>query len=92
MGIMIRDYLKNWNDVRDDRVKLQHSYAAIALLALVLAGLFGLVNYTVGQNLLLVALAFGILFVINAVAWALIHSFILSGIDRRQSISPTRKK
>lgn len=73
--------LKSWSESTDSRAKLQQAYLASAVALLVIAGMVGLVNYNFGQQILLLALIAGAIFIINAVAWALLQSFILLHID-----------
>lgn len=69
--------LAEWSVSTTDRNKLQHFYIAIAASLLIIAGVVGLLNHTLGQQLLSVAIASTVIFVINAVAWALLQSFVL---------------
>lgn len=78
----IAESLKNWNKQHDSRTKLQHAYVATAVIMLVLAGLTSLINYSLGQNILTVALASIALFVINAIAWALLQSFVIAKVAK----------
>ena len=74
--------LYQWNKSNDDRTKLQHSYLAGAIGALVIGGVIGLFDYRLGQNLLTVALGLALLFVINLVAWALLQAFVLTKLAK----------
>ena len=69
--------LQEWNDSTDSRQKLQHAYVVSAGVLVVLAGILGLINYEIGQRVLLVAILAIAMFFINAVAWALLQSFVL---------------
>jgi hypothetical protein len=44
---------------------------------LFVAGIIGLINYDLGQKILFVAILALAMFLINAVAWALLQSFVL---------------
>jgi tellurite resistance protein TehA-like permease len=58
---------------------------------LITAGIIGLVNHTLGQNILIVAIFSATMFLINAVVWSLMQSAFLTRIvARRNSVS--RKK
>lgn len=78
----IAESLKTWNKEHDSRTKLQHAYVAAAVFMLVLAGLTSLINYSLGQNILVVALASAALFVVNAIAWALLQSFVIAKVSK----------
>lgn len=73
----LKSSLITWNDTTSDRTKLQHFYIAIAAALLVVAGVIGLLNQSLGQQLLAVAIAAAGIFIVNAVAWALLQSFVL---------------
>ncbi len=85
----IRELLVEWNKTHDGRDKLQYAYGVAALAMLLVAGLIGLVNYNLGQSLLFVAIALGLVFVANAVVWALLDSLILSRL--KASKAPRKK-
>jgi hypothetical protein len=69
-----------WQTKTSDRTKLQHAYIGVAVVLLVSAGIIGLLNRPLGQNIL------GI-----AVVWSLLQSAVLSRINTRRPTS-TRKK
>lgn len=79
----LKESLQTWNKAHDDRAKLQHTYIVVALAVLVLAGLVGLINYDLGQSILFSAIVFSFAFIVNAVVWALLQSFVLSRLGRR---------
>lgn len=78
------NYLREWNKTTNERVKLQHVYACAAIALLVIAGLFGLVNSSISDLLLQLTFAAAALFVINAIAWALLDSFILQRLKTKR--------
>lgn len=91
----IKTSLMNWNDSTTDREKLQHAYIAVAGALLIVAGIFGLLNQTLGQQILTGAIAAAVIFLINAVAWALLQSLILLRVtadEVTQPKEPTTKK
>ncbi len=69
--------LKSWNSATTDRQKMQHMYVAAAAMLLIVAGILGLLNQDLGQQLLAIAIAAAAIFLINAIAWALLQSFVL---------------
>lgn len=73
----IRAFLANWNTTYNDRTKLQHGYAVLAILALIIAGLVGLINYSLGQSMLFIAIITVLVFIGNGVVWALINTFVI---------------
>jgi tellurite resistance protein TehA-like permease len=69
--------LNSWNDSTTDRQKLQHTYIAVAVALLIVAGVLGLINQPLGQQILAIAIAAAVVFLVNAVIWALLQSFVL---------------
>lgn len=69
--------LREWNELTDPRQKLQHLYLIVAFGLILAAGIIGLINYDLGQRVLLGAFIAVIIFIVNAVAWALLQSFVL---------------
>ncbi len=80
--------LRQWNKTNDRHAKLQHIYLSLALIILVLAGLIGLVNYGLGQSLLFLSTVALLIFIANAIVWALADSFIVARLTKR----PTSRK
>ncbi len=75
--------LKGWNKANDRHAKLQHAYLTLAAVLLVTAGLASLVNYRLGQSILFLSGAAALVFLANAVVWALTDSFVLSRLQKR---------
>ena len=78
------DSLRDWNKNTGERQKLQHVYAVAAVILLVVAGLFGLVNNTISDVLLQLTFVSAALFIINSVAWALLDSFLLQRLKTKR--------
>ncbi|OGL21961.1 hypothetical protein A2707_01245 [Candidatus Saccharibacteria bacterium RIFCSPHIGHO2_01_FULL_45_15] len=81
--------LSSWSEETTDRQKLQHTYVAVAVLLLVAAGVIGLLNQSLGQQILALAIAAAAIFLINAVAWALLQSSVLLRLNDRSMARPT---
>lgn len=81
----IRTILSHWNTTYSDRSKLQHGYAALAVVSLVVAGLVSLINYNLGQSLLFIAIITVLVFIGNGVVWALINTFVIPRNGSRES-------
>lgn len=73
----LKQSLSSWNDQTSDRQKLQHTFIGVALTLVVVAGVLGLLNQSLGQQILAVAIASAGVFLVNAVVWALLQSFVL---------------
>ncbi|MDN5274491.1 MAG: divTM7 [Candidatus Saccharibacteria bacterium] len=87
----LKTSLAIWQTKTSDRTKLQHTYITVAGGLLIVAGIVGLLNPTLGQNILGVAILSAAMFLANAVVWSLLQSAVLSRISTRRP-SVTRKK
>ena len=82
--------LRQWNKDNDSRAKLQHAYFIAVIGLVITAGLFSLLNVEFGRQILAFTAVIGAVFIVNAVAWSLLQTFILLrlGATRR----PTKKQ
>jgi tellurite resistance protein TehA-like permease len=87
----IQTLLKQWHSKYDSRAKLQHTYVLLAVGLLLAAGVVGLVNHTMGQNVLMVAIISAGAFLTNAVVWSLLQSAVLSRLTVRRKGTTTKK-
>ncbi|HCH33974.1 MAG: hypothetical protein UY35_C0001G0071 [Candidatus Saccharibacteria bacterium GW2011_GWC2_48_9] len=83
----ISSSVREWGEKTDSRQKLQHAYLGVTLVLVLSAGIIGLINYDLGQKILLGAFVCVVVFLVNAVAWALLQSFVLLRIA---TVEPTR--
>lgn len=74
--------LKQWNVAHGDRAKLQHAIFTSIVSLVILAGLVSLLNIDLGRQILAIASLLGAVFIINAVAWALLQTFVLSHLKQ----------
>ncbi|HSX08166.1 MAG TPA: hypothetical protein VLG11_04710 [Candidatus Saccharimonadales bacterium] len=70
-------FLNNWNAKYGERQKLQQLYLAIIAVVTVLAGLVSLVRPRLGHNIMYIVGAALVAFLVNAIAWHLLHSAVL---------------
>lgn len=84
--------LQQWQSKTSDRAKLQQTYITVAILLVVSAGIVGLLNRSLGQSILFVAILSAAMFLINAVVWSLLQSAVLTRISTRRAVAPVRKK
>lgn len=82
MNDSIKRILVEWNTKTTERQKLQQTYALIACVSLIVAGIISLINYTLGQKLLLVAILALFTLIVNMIIWALLQSLILLKINK----------
>ena len=78
------DALLEWNRTSNERQKMQHAYLTIVIIAVIVAGLVSLVDAQAGQNLLLVSLVAGGIFLVNAVLWSLLESVVVTRLSNRR--------
>lgn len=90
----LKQALTTWSSDTSDRQKLQHAYVGTAIALLIAAGVVGLLNYELGQKILAISIASAGVFLINAVAWALLQSFILLRLrnPHDEEVSVAQKK
>lgn len=79
----IRDLLVDWNANYGERAKLQHAYLVACVCGIVLAGLVGLLNYDASRAILRVCFAGLGIVVVNAIAWALLFSFVINKLPKK---------
>lgn len=92
----LQQALMGWIQKTDDRQKLQHGYVAVIVLLLIAAGLIGLINEALSQQVLALVFIAGGLFLGNLVAWALLQSLVILPLEKRPITRPrsrtTRKR
>jgi hypothetical protein len=80
-----KDMLSDWNAAYSERAKLQHAYLVASVLGIVVAGLVGLLNYDASRAILRLCFAGLGVFLVNAVAWALLFGLVLNKFPARRS-------
>jgi hypothetical protein len=83
----IKDMLIDWNATYSERAKLQHTYILLSIAGIVLAGLVGLLNYDASRAILRICFAGLGIFLVNAIAWALLFALVTNKLPSRK---PTR--
>lgn len=79
----LQSSITEWSESTSERQKLQHVYLMLVVVLLVVAGLAGLVNYSLSQQILGLAFLAAIVFLANLVIWALLQSIVLLPIEKR---------
>ncbi len=87
----LKESFISWNSKTNERAQMQHAYIALAVTLLVAAGIVGLLNRELGQNVLMLAILSAGMFLANAVVWSLLQSAVISRIKPRRT-TPARKK
>lgn len=83
----LNNVLTDWNNATKERVQLQHIYLGLFVVAILLAGLIGLIDQEISGILVTFALLCLAAFVVNMLTWALASGLVL---QRLQSPSITR--
>ena len=78
---MIKSYLQKWNTQKNAFSKVQSAYLALAVMLFLLAAVISLVNPNLGQSIIFFSLMAFLVFVGNAVIWALLQTFVVSGLE-----------
>ena len=86
-----KESITTWHSSNSDRAKMQQTYIALAIILLLAAGVIGLLNRELGQNILAEAIVSAGMFLVNAVVWSLLQSAILSRISLRRAPSSRKK-
>ncbi len=87
----VKQTLRAWSNETSDRQKLQHTYIAVATALLLFAGVLGLMNHSLGQQVLAVAIIAAAVFLVNSVTWALLQSFVLLRLTVQPRATVTAK-
>lgn len=79
----LKTMLTDWNQRYSERAKLQHAYLVAAVFGIVLAGLVGLLNYDASRAILRICFAGLGIVLVNAIAWALLFSFVINKLPKK---------
>ncbi len=82
MKEIFTNLLRDWNSQKSEREKLQQAYIATVFCTAVIAGLATLLNQTIGRFLLIISAGSGVVFIVNAVTWALLEAFIIHKVKK----------
>jgi hypothetical protein len=83
-----KEVLTNWNTAHGERSKLQHTYVAVAIVGIIVAGLIGLLNRELSQLIVGISLISLGVAIVNEFMWALLYSLVITKLPGRRS---TRK-
>lgn len=81
----ITEALRQWNKSNNDRAKMQHAYFTAIIIVVVVSGLTSLLNVELGRQILALATILGAVFLVNAIVWALLQTFVTNRLS-----TPTR--
>ena len=92
MYSLIKDLLISWNNEKNQRIKLQRAYFALAVALAVLSGLVTLVNVSLGRTMSMIAALLAVAYVANAVVWALLEAFVMPKIAAKTKRDSAKKR
>ncbi|UTX50981.1 hypothetical protein KI440_02115 [Candidatus Saccharibacteria bacterium TM7i] len=90
----VKTYLQKWNTQKNAFAKVQSTYIALAVGLFLVAAVISLINPNLGQSIIFFSLISFLVFVGNAVIWALLQTFIVAKLDEKPVVkiaSRTRK-
>jgi hypothetical protein len=87
----LKDMLTEWNMRYNERAKLQHAYIVLSIAGIVVAGLVGLLNYEASRLILRICFIGMGIFLVNAIAWALVFSLVVNKLPARR-LTPNGRK
>ncbi len=73
----LRNQLMGWNKNTTDRQKLQLIYLLAIVVSFFVAAIASLANHGLGMTILKVTVVAIVVFSVNAVIWAMLHTFVL---------------
>ena len=73
-----------WHRNTNDRQKLQHCYLLIVVASVLVAGLVSLIDARIGQDMLIIPLVGGAIFLVNAIVWSLLDSIFIARLTGRR--------
>ena len=79
----LENALISWNRRTSDRQKLQHTYVALLVVVVVLAGIFSLFSSTRSTLLLYIAIVLLTGLLANFLIWSLLKSSLLDRLPRQ---------
>ncbi len=88
----IHELLDQWNTTKTDRQKMQTVFLIAGILVILAAGLITFLNASLGYSMLTFGLALLAVFLINAVAWHLLSSMLLSQLKSRNRRSTPKNR
>lgn len=82
LNLMI-EALNRWNVTKTERQKLQDFYVILAIVITLVGGIISLFNVKIGHQVVLIALAVILTFLINAVIWNLLQASLLQKLSSK---------
>jgi hypothetical protein len=79
-----KEALANWSASHGERTKLQHTYIAVAIAGIIVAGLVGLLNREVSQLIVGISLISLGVAVVNEFMWALLYSMVITKLPKKR--------
>lgn len=87
----LRNQLIDWNQSTTDRQKLQLIYLLAIVVSFFAAAIASLANHGLGMTILKVTVVSIVVFSVNAVIWAMLHTFVLDKLVEKTRPSTRRR-
>ena len=87
---LIKRGLITWNDQKNQRLKLQQAYVALAIISLTISGGLILIRNSAAHLAASIAGIVGVVFLVNSVAWTVLDAIIAPRLPR--PAKPTRAR
>jgi hypothetical protein len=81
----VRNHLRQWTKTTEPRARLQQTYLGLAIGVIGTAGIVSLFDTASGRMLAGLAAGAVLIFLINAVVWALLQSVTVSYLTERRN-------
>lgn len=87
---LIKRGLISWNEQKNQRLKLQQAYVALAIISLTIGGGLILISNSAAHLATSIAGIVGVVFLVNSVAWTVLDAIIAPRLPR--PAKPTRAR
>ena len=85
---LIKRGLITWNEQKNQRLKLQQTYVALAIISLTIGGGLILISNSAAHLAASIAGIVGVVFLVNSVAWTVLDAIIAPRLPSRPERAP----
>ena len=89
---LLKDFLHQWNDNRNQRAKLQQAYFILVLALATLSGVISLINVDLSRTIVTIGAFIAAVYVANGVIWALLDAFVTPRIGSASKATRIKKR
>lgn len=87
---LIKRELTTWNEQKNQRLKLQQAYLALAVVSLAIGGGMVLISSSAAHLAASIAGIIGVVFLVNSVAWTVLDAIIAPRLPRPAKLTRAR--